>query len=69
MNGNRLYRDPNEWKNGDTITEARLNKLEIALLTVAQEVINAAGIDNNHQEITLNERLDLLREKFSTDIS
>jgi len=68
MNGNRLYREPNDWQTGDVITKVKMSKIETAIVAIAQEIITAAGTGNDSQEITLNERLDLMRENFTNDI-
>ena len=68
MNGNRLYREPNDWQTGDVITKLKMAKIESAIVAIAQEIITAAGTGSNNQEITLNERLDLMRENFTNDI-
>lgn len=65
MNGNRLYREPNDWQTGDVITKAKMNKIELGLLAIAKEIIDAAGGDN----MTLSERLDSMFESLNNDIA
>lgn len=67
MPGNRLYREPNQWESGDIISKIKVDNLEAAVLSIAEEVVAAAG-SNEGEEITLLERLNLITNNFKTDM-